>query len=124
MLSRITLHDVRVVPGFGLNLLSAPRMEKAGWHLSQGGGHFKATDGQGRTVFTVTADFKGLYYLKDVTIFEGTASVPTAPSHVRGQRNFSRGMADLEISKASQFFGMGVKHKNSQVRSLPTMCIG
>ena len=63
--------------------------------------------------------------MKDVTIFEGTTSVPTAPSHVRGQRNFSRGMADLEISKASQFFGMGVigmgvkhKHKNSQVRSL------
>ena len=33
-LSRITLHDVRVVPGFGSNLLSTPRMEKAGWYLS------------------------------------------------------------------------------------------
>ena len=62
IISRITLRDVRVVPGFGTNLLSAPRMEKAGWYLSQGRGQFIAKDGQGQTVFSVNADLKGLYY--------------------------------------------------------------
>ena len=116
-LSRITLHDVRVVPGFGSNLLSTPRMEKAGWYLSQGGGQFKASDGQGRLVFTVTADFKGLYYLKNVMIFQATTP---APSNIRGQRKFLPDMDTPKNSSASQFFAMGVNDKNCQVNFLPS----
>ena len=97
-MSRITLRDVRVVPGVGSNLLSAPRMEKAGWCLSQGGGQFKARDSQ---------------------------DVPSSPSlrspmastltNVRGHRNFLPDMGGREISKASQFLAMGVRDKNCQV---------
>ena len=72
--SRLTLKDVRVVPGFGLNLLSAPRMEKAGWYLSQGGGQFKAMDSEGRVVFTVGADFKGLYFFQECDDFQSNYS--------------------------------------------------
>jgi hypothetical protein len=43
-------------------------MERAGWFLTQGGGQFVAKDGQHRTVFVIAADFKGLYYLNNVTI--------------------------------------------------------
>ena len=33
--ARIKLRAVRVVPGFGSNLLSGPRMVQAGWSLTQ-----------------------------------------------------------------------------------------
>ena len=117
-LSRLTLKDVRVVPGFGSNLLSAPRMEKAGWCLSQGGGQFKARDDQGRTIFSVAADVRGLYYLNNVTISNPIPPVAKAPTNIRGQRNFLPSMVGNEISKASQFFAMGVKDKNCKVSLL------
>ena len=113
-LSRITLHDVRVVPSFGSNLLSAPRMEKAGWYLTQGGGQFKAKDGKGHVVFTVAADFKGLYYLENVTILKATSS----PTYLH--RNFPSGVKTSKNSSASQFFAMGVNDKNCQVSLLPS----
>ena len=118
--SRLTLKDVRVVPGFGLNPLSAPLMEKAGWYLSQGGGQFKAMDSKGRVVFTVGADFKGLYFLKNVTIFNPTTAGTTAPACVRGQRKFPSDEKTLQNSSASHLFAMGVKDENHQVDLLPS----
>ena len=118
-LSRLTLRDVRVVPGFGMNLLSTPRMEKAGWYLSQGGGHFNARDSQGRTVFSIVADFKGMYYLNNVSISNGTSPMASFSANVGGQRNFPSTM-EGELSEAPQFLAMGVGDKNCQVRLLPS----
>ena len=92
-------------------------MEKAGWYLTQGGGHFQAKDGQGRTVFSVTADSKGLYYLNTVTILESATPTTTTSADVRGQRKFPEGIDNL---KPSQFFAMGVNDKNCQVKLLPS----
>ena len=112
MVSRLTLKAVRIVPGFGSNLLSTPCMERAGWFLTQGGGQFVAKDGQHRTVFVIAADFKGLYYLNNVTILQEKTPVATALD-VRGHWKFSS-QADREISKTSQFFPMGVNGKTCQ----------
>jgi hypothetical protein len=100
--------------GFRFKLTSGP----------EGGLEGKARDGQGRSVFTVTANFKGLYSLKNVTIFKGTASVATAPSHVRGQRNFSLDMA-LEFRKR-HIFSVWVSMTKTlrSIYCIPTMCIG
>ena len=116
MVSRLTLKAVRIVPGFGSNLLSTPCMERAGWFLTQGGGQFVAKDGQHRTVFVIAADFKGLYYLNNVTILQEKTPVATALD-VRGHWKFSS-QADREISKTSQFFPMGVNGKTFQVQPL------
>ena len=94
--SRITLREVRVVPGFGSNLISGPRMERAGWTLTQGKGNFTATDGSGHVVFSVPADPRGLYYLNNV-VFE-SASEPA-----RGQRNFPNKVGSEKLS-TSHFF--------------------
>ena len=66
--SRINLRDVRVVPGFGSNLLSGPRMVKAGWSLTQQDGIFTAHDNRRHVVFSIPADFRGLYYLSGSVI--------------------------------------------------------
>ena len=92
-------------------------MEKAGWYLTQGGGHFQAKDGQGRTVFSVTADSMGLYYLNNVAILESATPTTTTSADVRGQRKFPEGIDNL---KPSQFFAMGVNDKNCQVKLLPS----
>ena len=81
----------------------------------QGGGQFKARDDQGRTIFSVAADVRGLYYLNNVTISNPIPPVAKAPTNIRGQRNFLPSMVGNEISKASQFFAMGVKDKNCKV---------
>ena len=61
-----TFLDVRISPGFGSNLLSGPRMEKAGWSLTQKGGVYTATDARGDFIFSSQADLNGLYFLDDV----------------------------------------------------------
>ena len=57
---------MRLVPGFGTNLLSGPRMDKAGWGLHQKAGVYTATDAQNEFVFSTRADANGLYFLRDV----------------------------------------------------------
>ena len=49
----IKLRAVRVVPGFGSNLLSGPRMVKAGWSLTQCDGMFTALDQCRHVVFSI-----------------------------------------------------------------------
>ncbi len=61
-----TFLEVRLVPGFGTNLLSGPRMDKAGWGLHQKAGVYTATDAQNEFVFSTRADANGLYFLRDV----------------------------------------------------------
>ena len=61
-----------------------------------------AKDGQGRTVFVVTADFKGLYYLKNVTIQHEDAPVATALRTFEVSGNFFRRLA-LRTQKRHSF---------------------
>ena len=112
-----------MVPGFGTNLLSAPRMEKAGWYLSRGKGQFVAKDGQGQTVFSVNADFKGLYYLRNVAISQVVLALSTAPADIRDQRNFSHGLAERQKRHIfSQKVSMTKPVRFS--RCLLQMCVG
>ena len=74
-----------------------------GWHLSQGGCQFNARDSQGRTVFSVAADFNDMYYLSNVSISKGTSPMASILANVGGQRNFPSSMGDNEVSKRHSF---------------------
>ena len=99
--SRITLQAVRVVPGFGSNLLSGPRMVKAGWSLTQQDGVFTARGSQRHVVFSLPADSKGLYFLSGVVISRSPA---LTPRRLRGQRNGQLQHGSLLKSGVSHFF--------------------
>ena len=56
------LKDVRLVPGFGANLLSGPRLEDAGYALHQERGVYTAYK-DGDLIFRSLKDERGLYFL-------------------------------------------------------------
>ena len=61
----VLLKEVRVVPGFGVNIVSGPCLEqKLGMALSSNGRTWEARDGRGVTVFQGPADGGGLYWAK------------------------------------------------------------
>ena len=63
--------DVRIVPGFGTNLLSGPRLEDAGYALHQENGvHTARKDGD--LVFLAKKDEPGLYFLTVVYLPSST----------------------------------------------------
>ena len=58
----LKLLNVRLCPNPGINLLSGPRMEAAGWGLSYKNRVFTAVDKEDRFLMTVRANEKGLYF--------------------------------------------------------------
>ena len=100
--SSVDLRDVRIVPGFGSNLLSGPRMVKAGWSLTQQDGIFTALDGRRHVVFSILADPRGLYYLSSTVISRITS---ITSSQFRGQRNAQLQHGAPQKRTASHFFG-------------------
>ena len=100
-----------MVPGFGSNLLS----RKWDGVLSQAGWQFIAKDGQGRTVFPVSADPKGLYYLRNVVRRTTTTGFGV-------QRKFPPWHGR---SSKAQFLAMGDRDKKCQVHMfLLHLCVG
>ena len=67
-----------------------------------------AKDGQGRTVFVVAADFKGLYYLKNVTIEHEDRT------DVRGHRKFP--------SQTNSSSGCKLESDNNLWEIMPVIC--
>ena len=57
-----TFRDVRLVPGFGANLVSGPRLEGEGYALHQENGVYTARK-NGDLVFQALKDERGLYFL-------------------------------------------------------------
>ena len=76
-LKHILVQDVRLVPGFKANVLSEPRMERAGWSLLHSGGTLTAWDRQGQCLFQTKAGDNGLYVLKKVNSTLGSTEVVT-----------------------------------------------
>ena len=76
MIVRITSEDgttfvgkftnIRLVEGFGTNLMSCPRMVKAGWNINHNRRGFTVSDPKGRVLFTTRASSNGLHYLRGV----------------------------------------------------------
>ena len=59
----VTLQGVRIVPGFGVNILSGPYLEKVGLNLSSDGTNWWAKR-RGRIIIQGDADAAGLYWVK------------------------------------------------------------
>ena len=76
MIVRITSEDgttfvgkftnIRLVEGFGTNLMSCPRIVKAGWNINHNRRGFTVSDPEGRVLFTTRASSNGLHYLRGV----------------------------------------------------------
>ena len=62
----------------GMNLLSGPRMEAAGWGLSYKNRVFTATDKRDRLLMTVKANEKGLYFITGAPCYPNGASLAMA----------------------------------------------
>ena len=56
--------NIRLVEGFGTNLMSCPRMVQAGWNINHNSRGF--TGSNGRVLFTTRASANGLHYLRGV----------------------------------------------------------
>ena len=70
----INLLEVRLCRSPGMNLLSGPRMEAAGWGLSYKNRVFTATDKHDRLLMTVKANEKGLYFITGAPCYPNGAS--------------------------------------------------
>ena len=87
------LRDVRVMPGFGINLISGPCMEKAGLTLTQTKGVFKAVNSNGAVVLTSLANDRGLYFI-NVDFLPCRSPDNGDPTDLNGKRRkFLTGMA-------------------------------
>ena len=87
------LRDVRVMPGFGINLISGPCMEKAGLTLTQAKGVFKAVNSNGAVVLTSLANDRGLYFI-NVDFLPCRSPDNGDPTDLNGKRRkFLTGMA-------------------------------
>ena len=74
----INLLEVRLCRSPGMNLLSGPRMEAAGWGLSYKNRVFTATDKRDRLLMTVKANEKGLYFITGAPCYPNGASLAMA----------------------------------------------
>ena len=61
---------IRLVQGFGTNLMSCPRMVQAGWSINHNRQGLTVSDPRGRVLFMTRASPNGLHYLRGVQPLE------------------------------------------------------